>query len=1404
MHQSICPDRAIFYAGDTVTFTLSGLEGRAGRAVLRSTIGRAAVRRQELIDHNETGAPLLGLDWHDLEMEAVSDGTFSLTLPLVEVGVFEAKCCFMPAGRPGIEWPDSSNFRLKVEAAAGVCGNTMYSAFVRQFGVNCARPVSEPPPETVEKLDAENYTVIPPSGTFRQLAAKLDHIFDRLGCRILQLLPIHPMPTQYGRMGRYGSPFAALDYFSIDPALADFDTKATPMEQFGELVDQVHARGGRIFMDIPVNHTGWASKLQMEHPDYFVRQPDGTFVSPGAWGVTWSDLCKLNYREPKVHRLMAKVFLFWCRRRVDGFRCDAGYMLPAEAWEYIVPKVRSEYPDTVFLLEGLGGPLKVQEDLLGRAGLNWGYSELFQNYTRDEITRYFPYVDRCSQTCGTLVNFAETHDNARLAASGKTYAKLRFMVAAMLSEDGALGFANGAEFYATEKIDVHGNAALNWGAEPNLVELIRKLNTLLADHAAFQAYAQVELIQEGPGNVLAVRRTAPDGNVILALLNLDCDHPSSVSWKSDLTPDGGTELLTEQPVRFLRSGPLFSHELEPGGALCIGFDNYRIAAAPPGYEPERTRRQRAEAMAMSVQIKLAGLTAGKAGAGAAMLADPEGFCASLAETVLPPVTHYRAECDATRHVMIPPGDILLAECENRFRLTVFADGRAVFTGSSLTAEDGRDIVLAVLPENTASHGRDLGIQICNFGPDGKVRRTDGHLLQLPPGARCRIRLSNSGTEIRDGELLAFAANNLGGMSFFRAAWGEIASKYEAILSANVNPDYPVDRRTMFTRLRGWLQVNGYSQPLDLRSIASFSAMPDNRARWVFSVPAGQGCRVRLVVDFAGAEKGDAVRFRFHRPAAAPEGEPGELGDATPVRLILRPDLEDRINHELTKAYTGPEKRFPESVRETGSGFEFTPSDRTLEVKIENGAFHREPEWYYLVALPAERYYGLEDKTDLFSPGYIEIDLAGGGSAGLTAEIRPSGTAPGSAKFPPGCDDCIPAEVNPAALFAPAMRRFIVKRDRENTIIAGYPWFLDWGRDTLIALRGLVKGEFETEAAAIIRQFACFEKDGTIPNVIRGLDDRNRDTSDAPLYLIVAARDYTEHHSNRILDASCGGRKLRDVLRSIVEHYRAGTPNGIVMDEESGLIFSPPHFTWMDTNFPAGTPREGYPIEIQALWYASLEFLGREEPEYQALAARVAASIEELYFRSAAGPLFCSDCLHAGRGVPARDAVPDDHNRPNQLLAVTLGAVKDPVRRRGILASAEELLVPGGIRSLADRPVQYRLPVERDGRLLNDPERPYRASYRGPEDTSRKVAYHNGTVWCWPFPAYCEALYLVGGEPVRQRAFSLLLSSAHYFETGVPGQLPEVADGDYPHRAGGCAAQAWSVSEFFRVYGILKP
>ena len=1402
MRQSIKPVRILFHAGDTVTFRLEGIApGRAGKAVVRTNLGRAEVRRRELVDFAEHNRPPVGLDWHDIELHPAPDGSRSITLPLTQMGVFEAKCCFIPDGGAPIEWAEGGNFRFKVESAAALTANTIYCAFVRQFGANLAREYAEPQPPAVAELDRAGYAVLPPSGTFRGLIKQLDHIFGALGCRILQLLPIHPVPTTYGRMGLYGSPFAALDYFNVDPALAEFDRKATPLDQFGELVDAVHARDGRIFMDIPVNHTGWASKLQGEHPEYFVRSADGTFESPGAWGVVWEDLCKLDYRDPKVRQLMAKVFLFWCRRGVDGFRCDAGYMLPEAAWDYIVARVREEYPDTVFLLEGLGGPLKLQEQLLGSSGLNWGYSELFQNYTRDQINSYFPVMDRCSNTFGTLVNFAETHDNNRLAATSQTYAKLRFAVAALLAENGAFGFANGAEFFAREKIDVHGNGGLNWGAEPNLVDTIRCYNALLSDHPAFLPGTRVELVQTGPGNVLAAYRRAETGETLLALLNLDCDRPAEVHWPAERCPAGsGRDLLTGRTVNFRHEFGELSCPLEAGEALCIAFDEYRIPELPAGREPERVRRQRADAMARRILVKLSGLSAGAAAApGEAMLADPEGFVAAATGMEPPPLTHWREAFDPRRRVMLPPGDVLLAESCGRFRLEIRFENRTIAFGASLRTVDGRQIVLLPLPENGGERARLLELHMVCFDADGTIRRIGGELLQLPDPRKVRIHLSHGRGENELGASYAFGANHLGGVSLFSADWGKLNSKYEAILAANVNPSYPVDRHVMFTRCRAWLAINGYSQAVDLDSLTSFHAGPDNRARWQFRLPAGQGCRAELEIEFAMALDRDAVEFRFHRPNS--NGRAGEVDDATPITLILRPDLEDRINHQVTKAFTGPEHRFPAAVRPLANGFDFAPAERLLRLRMEGGAFHSEPEWYYLVDLPAERYYGLEDKTDLFSPGYLEIPLRGGESARLFAEVVPAGSPEeDSGTWPEAAPR--PDAVAPRQLFEPAMRRFVVKRDEFSTVIAGYPWFLDWGRDTLIALRGLAVGEFRAECEAIIRQFACFERNGTIPNMIRGLDDANRDTSDAPLYLVVAARDFVDAAgSAALLDADCNGRTLREVLRSIAHHYENGTPNGIRMDRESGLIFSPSHFTWMDTNFPAGTPREGYPIEIQALWYAALEFLGREEPEFRSRAEQVRRSVETLFFRTETGN--CSDCLHASPGVPAAEAVPDDHIRPNQLFAITLGAVADRQKQQRILAACEELLVPGGIRSLADRPVHYLLPIERDGRLLNDPARPYRGRYCGPEDTERKVAYHNGTVWCWPFPAYCEALALTGGRRARKRALALLLSAAGYFESGVLGELPEVADGDAPHRQGGCPAQAWSGSEFFRVYELLK-
>jgi predicted glycogen debranching enzyme len=264
---------------------------------------------------------------------------------------------------------------------------------------------------------------------------------------------------------------------------------------------------------------------------------------------------------------------------------------------------------------------------------------------------------------------------------------------------------------------------------------------------------------------------------------------------------------------------------------------------------------------------------------------------------------------------------------------------------------------------------------------------------------------------------------------------------------------------------------------------------------------------------------------------------------------------------------------------------------------------------------------------------------------------------------------------------------------------------------------------------------------------------------------------------------------------------AGTPNGIRVDPESGLMFSPAHFTWMDTNHPAGTPREGYPVEIQALWWAALRFLVRIEaesarPSWQHMADQVRRSLAERY--TAAPDIGLSDCLHASAGTPARQASADDALRPNQLFAVTLGAVEPDLGRKVVKACAS-LLVPGAIRSLADQPIRHGLEIRHQGSLLVDPHLPYQGRYLGDEDTHRKPAYHNGTAWTWVFPSFCEAWADVFPETGRQTALAYLGSGVQLLETGCIGHLPEILDGDSPHPPRGCDAQAWGVSEYFRVW-----
>ena len=1272
-------DFLLRWKGDTLEVSLSLDAPRKGRAVLRTNLGGASIRRREIIEATEQGVTPLAKAWRDIPMHEKSPGSFTCEVALDEVGVFSGKACFFPEGSTVPEWPDGPNFHVKVEPAATRAGNSIYTVFPRQFG------------------------------SFREVARSLGHIMDRMGFRIVQTLPPFPVPTTYAVMGEYGCPFAATDFFSVDPAMAEFDRRTTPLDQFRELIDAVHSKGGSLFVDLPANHTGWASALQTHHPEWFRRNEDGSFASPGAWGVTWEDLVELDYVHAQLRAYMADVFLFWCRQGVDGFRCDAGYMIPEATWTYIVARVREEFPDTVFMLEGLGGKLEVTDALLSRAGLDWAYSEIFQTYDRGQFEWYLPGAIARAERCGTLVHFAETHDNDRLAKGGKTYARMRVALAALLSHQGAWGIANGVEWFATEKIDVHGKNDLAWGNSSNMVDFIAKLNHLLRTHPDFTRPTHLEMIQQGGGNFLAVKR-----DETLILVNLDCKNGVTARWDTRRYGKGeATELLSGRKV-LLGS----DYALAPGEVLCFS----RV----PCVEERRS----------------------------APIPQPSNAIA------------WHWPQDARREVCVPDGMTLAFDAPCAYRTRIFDDVR---TWPELPPYAG-----------DGTKARRFKLEFTAFTDKG-VRRTVSPICVLPPGRKARVKLFYSSEDIRNDDTLeTILSNGAGAASRVKLAWGEVRSQYDALFAANTNPNVPGDRLTLWTRCRAWLVHEGYSRELNKDCLAGFRADPTGRsATWFFRVPCGMGHETAFTFRLALAEgKNVAVLSVSRTDAGAREAD-------VPVRLVLRPDLEWRSFHATTKAQGPVENAFGArgALRASADGFTFNPygDSRSFECRIEGGEFHEEPQWTYMQGHPEEAARGQEPCGDLYSPGWVSLDMSIGGKASVTAAY---GERLGNLKGNKGFIGLMAHKGSKATenLVVPealrmALELFMVKRDDVKTVIAGYPWFLDWGRDTFIFLRGAIAAGFLREATDIVIAFARFEENGTLPNIICGEKAGNRDTTDAQLWFIVAVRDLVAKRGRKILKTDCGGRTLADVMESIVSHYVTGTPNGIRMDEKSGLIWSPSHFTWMDTNYPACTPRIGYPVEIQALWIAALRFLGGK---WTALADKAAQSLVKL-FSNGNG---LADCLDAPNREPAGQAKRDDAIRPNQLFALSLGAVADKALARQMLAATSRLVVPGGIRSLdATHPL-------------------YKGVYAGDEDTSRKPAYHNGTVWAWPFAMYAEAAAAYGVF-TRQQALSMLASAVENINSGCVCHISEIADGDAPHAQKGCSAQAWSASELLRAWLALE-
>jgi glycogen debranching enzyme len=427
-------------------------------------------------------------------------------------------------------------------------------------------------------------------------------------------------------------------------------------------------------------------------------------------------------------------------------------------------------------------------------------------------------------------------------------------------------------------------------------------------------------------------------------------------------------------------------------------------------------------------------------------------------------------------------------------------------------------------------------------------------------------------------------------------------------------------------------------------------------------------------------------------------------------------------------------------------------------------------WYRNFEFDRERERGLDFREDLYNP----IAFTFSGSGRIVASIEAKRAASAGPVGQPAC-----------ATLAEDLKRaaapFIVRRGSGKTVIAGYHWFSDWGRDTMISLPGLalVTGRYDV-ARQILEEFAQAMERGMLPN--RFPDDGEMpeyNTVDATLWMFEAVRAYIAHTS----DFTFVRDKLYPRLKECIDWHVRGTRYGIRVDDDGLLSCGEPGvaLTWMDAK--AGdwvvTPRRGKPVEIQALWYNALRIMESLARQYRdddcegfvrELAARARESFHRQFWNEATG------CLYDVVNGDARDG----SIRPNQIFAVSLphSMLTDEQAFRIVAVVERDLLTPMGLRSLS--------PL--------DPA--YRGRYEGGV-VSRDSAYHQGTVWPWLMGAFVTAYVRVHGDGGRIRTAAWLEHFGEVLRTYGLGQVCEVADGDAPHTPGGCIAQAWSVAELLR-------
>lgn len=694
----------------------------------------------------------------------------------------------------------------------------------------------------------------------------------------------------------------------------------------------------------------------------------------------------------------------------------------------------------------------------------------------------------------------------------------------------------------------------------------------------------------------------------------------------------------------------------------------------------------------------------------------------------------------------------------------------------------------------------------------------------PESALWRVEARHGPAAVRGQEWLL--TNGLGGFAMGTAA-GVPTRRYHAMLIAATHP--PVGRIAALNAMVEQVELGGRSfeyasfefngRPEPVLHPAGFANLTafefGDLARWTFASPGV--IFIRELILTAGTNSA-RLRYRIRRSA-----------DSLRQRgaLRVRPLVSLRDFHALIRRAWADDfkvEAHPSSTTVVRSGHSLH-----FETESPDAAFTRDEQWWYDFFYREDADRGQDCIEDLFSPGEFELPLSPG-VAETTFEllvtinsesVRPPGsfthelqrrrdraTELARAATPAGA---APETASAIGLLARASDAFVVaRRDARGGLagvstIAGYPWFSDWGRDTFIALDGLLlaTGRFD-EARRELESFAAARRNGIIPNVF---NDRTGEpefnTVDASLWFIHAACRYLEESRDRAGFESV----LLDACLDVVQHYRRGTDFNIAMDPIDKLITAGTNatqLTWMDARRDGVTftPRHGKAVEINALWYSALRALGRAAgpargtlaADLSDLAGAVGRSFAAKFWNAQRRCLY--DCLTPGEGS---GWIPDDSIRPNQLLAISLPhSALSPEQQRGVLECLRpRLLTPMGIRTL-------------------DPADPrYRPRYRGLL-FERDAAYHQGTAWPWLLGPFAEAVLRIGSfsREAKAEALSLLLPIISSLETGerTPrpgtclGQIAEVYDGggDGPEtqRAGGCPAQAWSVAEALRILKLI--